>query len=112
MDNKKITYITDCEYIGDLSEKLIKFANKSDLLIHDSHFTAEDLKNHKGWGHSSWEQAVEKLKKVIKQLALYHYNPDYNDENTAYRKAKQKFKQTIAPKQGLVIYHNFYLNYN
>ena len=32
IDDKKITYITDCEYIsGVISEKLIKFANKSDL---------------------------------------------------------------------------------
>ena len=46
IDDKKITYITDCEYIsGVISEKLIKFANKSDLLIHDSHFTDEDLKS-------------------------------------------------------------------
>ena len=108
VDNKKITYITDCEYIsGDLSEKLIKFANKSDLLIHDSHFTDEDLKNHKGWGHSSWEQAVEMAQKSnSKQLALYHYNPDYNDEKIQLieKEAKQKFKQTIAPKQGVVIY--------
>ena len=40
-----------------------------------------------------------------KQLALYHYNPDYHDEKIQLieKDAKQKFKQTIA-KQGLVIY--------
>ena len=46
-----------------------------------TNYTNEDLKNHKGWGHSSWEQAVEMAQKSnSKQLALYHYNPDYDDE--------------------------------
>ena len=108
IDNKKITYITDCEYIsGNISKKLVSFAKNSDLLIHDSHFTNEDLKSHKGWGHSSWGQAVEMAQKSnSKQLALYHYNPDYNDEKISLieKSAQKLFKQTIAPKQGQVIY--------
>lgn len=108
VDDKKITYITDCEYIsGNISKKLINFAKNSDLLIHDSHFTKEDLPTHKGWGHSSWDQAVLMAEKSnSKQLALYHYNPDYDDKKIKLieEQAQKIFKQTIAPKQGLVIY--------
>ncbi len=108
IDDKKITYITDCEYIsGKISGKLTNFAKNSDLLIHDSHFSKEDLPSHKGWGHSSWDQAVEIAEKSnSKQLALYHYNPDYDDEKIKLieKQAQKIFKQTIAPKQGLVIY--------
>ena len=77
------------------------------MLIHDSHFTKEDLPSHKGWGHSSWDQAVAMAEKSnSKQLALYHYNPDYDDKTIKLieKQAQQKFKKTIAPKQGLVIY--------
>ena len=106
--NKIISYVTDCEYMtGAPSEKLIKFSNNSDLLIHDAHFTPEDLINHKGWGHSSWEQAVIMAKKSnSKQLALFHHSPNYNDAQIELieEKAKQMFEQTIAAKQGLVIY--------
>ena len=108
IDGKKITYITDCEYVSEnVSKKLIDFAKNSDLIIHDSHFSKEDLPNHKGWGHSSWDQAVEIAEKSnSKQLALYHYNPDYDDEKIQLieKQAQKIFKQTIAPKQGLVIY--------
>jgi len=106
--NKIINYITDCEYItGVPSEKLIKFSDNSDLLIHDAHFTPEDLTNHKGWGHSSWEQAVLMAQKSnSKQLALFHYSPNYNDKKiqSIEKNAMQRFEQTIAAKQGLVIY--------
>ena len=41
-----------------------------------------------------------------KQLALFHYSPNYNDTQVQVieENAKQVFKQTIAAKQGLVIY--------
>ena len=106
--NKIISYITDCEYLSDEpNEKLIQFANNSDLLIHDAHFTVEDLPNHKGWGHSSWKQAVTMAQKSnSKQLALYHNSPNYNDAQieSIESDSKKAFKQTIAAKQGLVIY--------
>ena len=89
------------------NDKLIQFVNKSDLLIHDSHFTVEDLLNHKGWGHSSWAQEVKMAQKSnSKQLALYHYSPNYNDKQieTIESDAKKAFNKTIAAKQGLVIY--------
>ena len=35
----------------------------------------------KGWGHSSWEQAIEGAKRArVKHLALTHHDPDHNDE--------------------------------
>ena len=70
-EDKKVTYITDCEYIsGSVSQKLIEFSNSSDLLIHDAHFSKEDLPNHKGWGHSSWNQAIDILKKQFKTVSI------------------------------------------
>ena len=103
--NYDIVYTTDCEHAEDnLSKNVIEFAENADILIHDSHFTPEDLETHKGWGHSSWEQAaqVAKLAK-IKKLFLFHYSPEYDD--SAVKKmeenAKNVFKETYAAKQGL-----------
>ena len=41
-----------------------------------------------------------------KQLALYHYSPNYNDTQISAIEsdAKKVFSQTIAARQGLVIY--------
>ena len=107
-NNKVISYVTDCEYKNDIPEKnLENFVNESDLLIHDSHFTPEDLPSHKGWGHCSWMQAIDlTMKSKSKQLALFHHNPNYTDTqiDEIEQKAKKVFKNTFAARQGLVIY--------
>jgi len=30
----------------------------ADLLVHDAQYTAEELETHRGWGHSSFDQAM------------------------------------------------------
>ena len=108
INDKVFTYITDCEHPNlHLNEQLISLAQNSDILIHDAHFTTSDLLNHKGWGHSSWEQAVNMAKKTnSKELVLFHHNPLYNDQQLSNIEsmAQQAFEKTISAKQGLVIY--------
>ena len=108
LDDKTCTYITDCEHPeSHLNEHLVKLGRNSDILIHDAHFTSSDLLNHKGWGHSSWEQAVDMAKKTnSKELVLFHHNPLYNDQQLSdiESMAQQIFEKTISAKQGLVIY--------
>ena len=106
-DDKKIVYITDCEHPeGSLNPNVIKIAEESDILIHDSHYTINDLSDHKGWGHSSWKQAVDvAITARTKQLILFHYSPDYDDNQVEVneKNAKKKFINTIASYQGLTI---------
>jgi ribonuclease BN (tRNA processing enzyme) len=34
----------------------------------------------RGWGHSSWEQAIEVAKQAgVKKLALFHHDPEHDD---------------------------------
>tara|TARA_B100001996_G_scaffold380958_1_gene369433 strand:+ start:442 stop:1290 length:849 start_codon:yes stop_codon:yes gene_type:complete len=106
-NNKKIVYITDCEHPeGKLNPNVVRISNESDILIHDSHYTIRDLINHKGWGHSSWKQAVDvSITSNTKKLILFHYSPDYNDEqiNEIEKNAQKKFVNTIASYQELLI---------
>ena len=108
IDEKNFTYITDCEHPdAHLNKNLINLAKNTDVLIHDAHFTPEDLINHKGWGHSSWQQAVDiAIDSKSKKLILFHHNPIYDDDFLAEIeiKAQKKLNGTIAAKQGLVIY--------
>lgn len=103
-----IVYTTDCEHPeNNLSNTVIDFAKNADILIHDSHFTPEDLSTHKDWGHSSWEQAakVANLAKINK-LFLFHFSPEYEDSvvKKMETNAKNIFKQTYAAKQGMEFY--------
>ena len=84
----------------------IGLAQDADILIKDSQFTDDQLPEHKGWGHSSWQQCTQVAEKArVKQLILYHHSPQNNDE--AIRKieadAQTVFPNTISARQGLEI---------
>ena len=84
----------------------MKIATECDFLIHDSHFTIQDLSLHKGWGHWSWKQCVDvAIISRTKQLCLFHFSPNYNDEKIKEIEinAQKKFINTVAVYQGLVI---------
>ena len=104
---KKITYITDCEHPKDhLNPNVIDFANDSDILIHDAHYTPEDLIKHTGWGHSSWKEATDVANQSnSKKLVLFHPSPDYNDDELKdiEKKAKLYFPDVVSAKQELEI---------
>ena len=106
-DNKKIVYITDCEHPeGKLNENVVKIADEADILIHDSHYTIRDLKTYKGWGHSSWKQAVDvAIVSKSKRLILFHYAPSYDDSQVEAneKNARKQFLNTTASYQGLSI---------
>ncbi len=66
----------------------------------------EGLPEHKGWGHSSWQQSTTLAKEAnVKQLVLFHHSPTHDD--TAIREiekdAQEVFKNTIAAREGLEI---------
>ena len=102
-----ILYTTDCEHTDNiLNQEVVEIAKSVNILIHDSHFTREDLPKHKGWGHSSWENAVELAKVAnVNKLILFHFNPEYSDETVSRieQKAKKNFTNTVAAKQGMKV---------
>lgn len=110
---RSLVYATDTERAIANSQQLIKFARGADLLIHDAQYTPEHylgvkagLPCTKGWGHSTPAMACDVARAAgVKQLALFHYDPSYNDEmiSEIERKARQRFRDTIAPSEGMSI---------
>ena len=107
IDGHSVVYTTDCEHPSDsLNKNVLSIADNVDILIHDSHYTKDDLKTHKGWGHSSWEKSTTVANEAqVKSLFLFHFNPSYNDEKIKEieYEAKKEFSATIAAKQGMKI---------
>ena len=59
---------------------MIDFAKGADVLIHEAQYTPEELPKYRGWGHSSWEQAIEVAKLAgVEKLYMTHHDPDHND---------------------------------
>lgn len=78
---KAFVFCTDIEHGNTFDERVLEIADGADLLIHEGMYTQEQMVNREGWGHSSWQQAIEvaKLAKV-KKLIITHHDPDHDDK--------------------------------
>lgn len=62
------------------SEKALGFFEGADILIHDAQYTEEEYAAHLGWGHSSFEQAIDSAAKAkVKKLVFFHHEPSRSD---------------------------------
>ena len=77
---KTLVYCTDVEHKDGIDPNVVALSKNADLLIHDAQYTPDELKVKRGWGHSSWEQAIEVAERAgVKKLALFHHDPEHHD---------------------------------
>jgi len=77
---KSVTICTDIEHGDKIDSRVVAFSRNSDILIHEAQYTDEELKAHKGWGHSSYSQALEVAERSnAKELIITHHDPDHDD---------------------------------
>ncbi len=63
-------------------EELVRFVEGARVLIHDATYTNDEYGRHRGWGHSTYEDAVElAVLAGVQQLVLFHHKPERTDED-------------------------------
>jgi phosphoribosyl 1,2-cyclic phosphodiesterase len=82
-EDQTMVFITDNELGLDGGYRFpdfVKFAQGADLLIHDAQYLPEEMPGHRGWGHSTYEEAVQlALEAGAKTLLLTHHDPGRTD---------------------------------
>jgi len=69
--------------------KLVEFIRGSRVLIHDATYTEEEYETHRGWGHSTYGDAVAlALESGVETLVLFHHSPDRSDDDVDARLAE------------------------
>ncbi|HUQ83135.1 MAG TPA: MBL fold metallo-hydrolase [Gemmatimonadaceae bacterium] len=69
--------------------KLTEFIRGSRVLIHDATYTEEEYESHRGWGHSTYGDAVAlALESGVETLVLFHHSPDRSDDELDGRLAE------------------------
>lgn len=59
----------------------VAFLQGVDLLIHDAMYTPQELEQHRGWGHSTYEETVTLSQDAgVKRLVLFHHEPEHADD--------------------------------
>jgi phosphoribosyl 1,2-cyclic phosphodiesterase len=106
-ENKVFVYCTDIEHGEMIDKNVIHIARNADLLIHDAQYTPEELPSKRGWGHSSFEQAVSVAEQAcVKKLALFHHDPDHNDEflMNLEKRCQIKFPNSFFARDGMELH--------
>ncbi len=99
-----IVYATDNESPREgIDKRLLELSENADLLIIDAQYTPEEYEKKKGWGHSTWEDAIRIAKEAgVRKLAIFHHDPEHNDEflSKLEENTKKHFQNTIFAKEG------------
>jgi phosphoribosyl 1,2-cyclic phosphodiesterase len=101
-----VVYASDHEHDGQGDDDLIEFCRGANALIYDSMYSNATYANKRGWGHSTWEEAVRVAKAAkVKKLFLYHHDPANDDKAMAKidRGAKKAFAGSVVAREGLSI---------
>jgi phosphoribosyl 1,2-cyclic phosphodiesterase len=94
------------------NEKLHRFFQGADILIHDCQYTKKEYEPSKiGWGHSSYEHAINAAHNAkVKQLVMFHHDPNRTDEQLNELEAKYQTLiknksplQILMAKEGLLL---------
>ncbi len=84
---KTMVFLTDNELGFDHQGGLprhgyIELCRGADLLLHDAQYTDEEYRYTRGWGHSTYREAVElAMEAGVKRLGLFHHDPDRTDDD-------------------------------
>ena len=82
--DSSFVYISDNELgAGDAAwrTRLVEFVRGAKVLIHDATYTAEEYDEHRGWGHSTCDEAVAlALESGVGELVLFHHKPERADD--------------------------------
>ena len=78
---KSLCYVTDTEHVpGKPDETILGLIEGTNLFIYDCTYTDKEFERKRGWGHSTWEEAVRLAQAAnVESLAIFHHDPDHED---------------------------------
>jgi ribonuclease BN (tRNA processing enzyme) len=92
------------------NQRVLEFIKGADVLIYDTSYTQKEYEAHIGWGHSSYEAAIDNARRAeVKKLVCFHHEPRRTDEELAEMEAgyRKKFAasnlEIVMAREGMVI---------
>ncbi|MBV9748552.1 MAG: MBL fold metallo-hydrolase [Acetobacteraceae bacterium] len=102
---KIVAYLTDTEHDPAAQDAdVLRLAKDADILIYDATYTDEEFPRYKGWGHSTWQEAVRLADAAgAKRLVLFHHAPSRTDADLDRIEAEAAARRpgTLAAREGM-----------
>jgi ribonuclease BN (tRNA processing enzyme) len=80
-----IVYATDYEHGNERLDRTLRdYAANADVLICDAQFTPEENPQFRGWGHSTWLNAIQVGRDAgVGRVVLLHHDPSFGTRHSA-----------------------------
>jgi phosphoribosyl 1,2-cyclic phosphodiesterase len=102
-----VVYASDTEPGNPVGDRNVReLARDADVLIYDAQFDPGVLDRRRGWGHSTWAEAVRVARDAdARHLVLFHHDPDSDDYtiDDFLQAARREREQTWAAAEGMVL---------
>jgi ribonuclease BN (tRNA processing enzyme) len=115
-DPENPSYDKEAAYEGELvakeeNEKILHFFLGADILIHDAQYTEKEYSGHLGWGHTSFERAINNANKAkVKKLVCFHHDPNRKDDELEQLEKEYQVKirgktamELLVAREGLTV---------
>ena len=104
---KSCVYMTDVAAADDIDPRAAALAANADLLIYDCMYTDQEVAEHGGYGHSTWQRGVRLCRAAgVARLALFHHAPERTDKALAEleQRATAEFPGAFAARSGKTLW--------
>ncbi|MEM6326787.1 MAG: MBL fold metallo-hydrolase [Bacteroidota bacterium] len=106
-EGASFVFATDYEH-GDpeLEAVLVDAAQGADVFYSDAQYTPDEYDLRRGWGHTTWVQAVRLAQKAkVGRLVLAHHDPAHDDValERILAQARERFPATDLAREGAVM---------
>ncbi len=89
----------------EMNQRIVDFARNADILIYDSQYTAAEFSTKIGWGHSTFDDAINVgVAANCKRVAFFHHEPTRSDDELEAIETEMRVK---LEKQGIRHLHAF-----
>jgi ribonuclease BN (tRNA processing enzyme) len=93
------------------NEKILRFFQGADILISETQYTTPEYQAHLGWGHASFEFAIESARCTqVKKLILFHHDPNRTDQQLEELEAGYRLSlkgktsmELLAAREGMTV---------
>lgn len=66
----------------DWRDRLVEFIRGTNVLVHDATYTKDEYTGHRGWGHSTYDDALDlAIDSDVETLVLFHHKPERSDDD-------------------------------
>lgn len=100
-------YVTDTEHVpGRPDAAILELVQGADVMVYDATYCDSEFEDHRGWGHSTWQEALRLAEAAgVGRAVLFHHDPSRTDAalDAIAAEARQCRPGTLVAAEGMVL---------